>query len=267
MDERADQIVEELIDLAQGADEYGLVQFRSRAGAGQYALLYELFRRYVVPGGAVLDWGSGNGHFSYYLRCTGYRTTSFSVEKRPSVGQLAGGALREVQGDPREPVVLPFLDEEFDAVASVGVLEHVGKYGGDELASLREIRRVLCPGGVLVCTHLPNRYSAIEALARRTGGAYRHDRLFTTHEIRKLLDSAGLVLVEARRYGLLPRNSMGRLPLGPRRSRALGACWNGLDRVLTRLLNPVCQNYAFVARRLDSGPGLRAAGPCSPMTP
>jgi cyclopropane fatty-acyl-phospholipid synthase-like methyltransferase len=171
MDERVEQIVEELIDLAQGADEYGLVQFRSRAAAGQYAVLYELFRRHVVPGGAVLDWGSGNGHFSYYLLRTGHRTTSFSVEKRPSVGQLASGQLREVHGDPTEPVALPFSDGEFDAIASVGVLEHVGKYGGDELASLREIRRVLCPGGVLVCTHLPNRHSAIEALARRSGGA------------------------------------------------------------------------------------------------
>ncbi len=34
---------------------------------GQYRPLYRAMRKYVKPGAHVLDWGSGNGHFSYFL--------------------------------------------------------------------------------------------------------------------------------------------------------------------------------------------------------
>src|SRR5512134_3570373 len=70
-------ILAELVELA-GADVPALVQFRSLAGAHQYLRLYELWRRFVPAGAEVLDWGAGNGHFSYFLSRAGYRATGFS---------------------------------------------------------------------------------------------------------------------------------------------------------------------------------------------
>src|SRR5439155_25510036 len=69
-------ILEELVALAS-RPERQLLQFRSLVGAHQYLGLYRLVRRYVPAGGSVLDWGTGNGHFSYFLVRAGYRATGF----------------------------------------------------------------------------------------------------------------------------------------------------------------------------------------------
>ncbi|MBQ4132690.1 MAG: methyltransferase domain-containing protein [Desulfovibrionaceae bacterium] len=45
---------------------------------------------------------------------------------------------------------------------SIGVFEHVHETGGDQLASLKEISRVLKPEGFFLCFHLPNKYSWVE---------------------------------------------------------------------------------------------------------
>jgi SAM-dependent methyltransferase len=104
-----------------------------------------------------------------------------------------------------DPVGLPFEDRSFDAVLSIGVLEHVRETGGDEIASLREIRRILRPGGFFICVHLPNRFSWIEFLARALGRS-SHRFSYTRTDILRLSGNAGLRVIEIGRYGALPRN-------------------------------------------------------------
>jgi SAM-dependent methyltransferase len=158
---------------------------------------------------------------------------------------------RFVQGDAAEPTALPFGDASFDAVVSVGVLEHVRESGGTELGSLREIARILRPGGVFICYHLPNEYSLIELLARLVPGKPHHRYKFTRSDIRRLTSAAELELLETRRYGFLPRNFWRHLPRTVRNSEAVGALWDGLDAALGLVLSPLCQNHLFVARRRD----------------
>lgn len=245
------QILGELVDRVRTDARYPLEQFHGLADAHQYLRLYETFRRHVPAGARVLDWGAGNGHFSYFLTRAGYRTTGYSFDGFGFEAWLGDPGYRFVPGNPSDPVRLPFPDASFEAVASVGVLEHVRETGGDEAASLKEIRRVLAPNGTFVCYHFPNRTSAIDWLARRSPGKHYHRYRYGRRDIEALARGAGFELLEVRRYGMLPRNSAHRL-LGPMRySRAAAAAWDAADATLGAVLSPLCQNWLFVARRRE----------------
>jgi SAM-dependent methyltransferase len=241
-------IAAELAALARGTAPE-LWQFASLAGAQQYLGLYRLWRRHVPAGSTTLDWGAGNGHFSYFLLRTGYRATAYSFETSGFSRWLPAGDYRFVPAQAGEPRRLPFAEASFDAVASVGVLEHVREKGGDEAASLAEIARVLKPGGVFVCWHLPNRWSWIDFGARLLPGAVHHTWRYSLADVRGLVAAAGLELVDAGRYGFLPRNIVHRL-IGPSANApGVAAAWNVADAVLGAVLSPVVQNLYFVARR------------------
>jgi hypothetical protein len=125
----------------------------------------------------------------------------------------------------------------------------VRETGGTEHASLNEIRRVLRPGGVLLCFHLPNRYSWIEAVLRSMG-RWSHQYRFTASSIRSLTAQAGLELVAMERYAILPRNIWWwGLPRGIGASSRMARGYDWVDGVLSVVLSPVCQNYFFVARK------------------
>lgn len=228
-----------------------LAQFGHRLSAHQYLRLYRLVAAYVEQGSAVLDWGAGNGHFSYFLVRSGYRASGYGFGPLPQVcSAFAADAYAYKVADPATPTSLPYDDESFDAVASVGVLEHVRETGGDEVESLRQIHRILRRGGLFICFHLPNRSSWIEGalrLVRRWSHRYR----YTAEDIHMLAESASLKVVELRRYAILPRNIWwwGRGRRGVSTSLCLARLYDGLDDLLSRLASPVCQNYLFVARK------------------
>ena len=248
-------LLQELVAIAGNAGRHGLAQFRTLVAAHQYRGLYDLFRKQVPPHAEVLDWGSGNGHFSYFLLRSGYRVCAFALHDEGFEAWAPAGPYRFVPGDPSDPVKLPFADASFDAVSSVGVLEHVRETGGAESLSLGEIARILRPGGIFVCWHLPNRWSWIEAIARRRPGQHHHAYRFTAREIDTLLREAGLEPRWLGRYGFLPRNVWTR-GTGLRRlgqSRWVARAWDALDRLCGRCLPVACQNFGVVARK----PGVR----------
>ncbi len=262
---RIDAVFDELLALQRRRPEgAALAQFRSRVTAEQYRRFYRWVDAVLPPGSRVLDWGCGNGHASYGLTRMGFAVTGFAFEPAPLIPHC-GPDYRFVRGDPGEPRKLPFPDGAFESVVSVGVLEHVRETGGTEEASLAEIRRVLRPGGVFLCFHLPNRTSLIEAVAARIPGKHHHAFRYGRADIVRLCQGAGLALVDQERYGALPRNLWHRAPRIVRNGRALARGWNGLDAVATRLLSPLCQNHLFVARRPESdrlpdAPALAATG-------
>lgn len=240
-------------------------QFGCLIAADQYRRLYRLAARWIRPGGRVLDWGCGRGHFAYFLVKSGYRVTAYSLEHEPEIFAALTPEERSrlsfVRGAEQEPRRLPFGAGEFDAVFSVGVLEHVRETGGEELESLIEIRRVLAADGVFVCYHLPNRYSYIEAASRwlerwkrRADRDGFHRYRFTAQTIRRLCLEARLTISETGRYGFLPRNSFNRLPARLGDSRALSWLVNVGDAMLEQIFSPLDQNYFFVARPAASDP-------------
>ena len=246
----AESDVEVLRHLQSLAPETpNLVYFGSLAGSHQYVRLYELVRKHVHPGARVLDWGAGNGHFSYFLVRSGYDATGYSLFPQEFPAWLNEPSYELVVGDPSDPVGLPFADESFDAVTSVGVLEHVRETGGQEAASLREIARVLRPGGIFIAYHFPNRYSWIDVLARVLRGEYHHAWRYTRDDIELLVNAAGLELVDVGTYALLPRNPLYRLPKRFANSERFARAYDVADGALGALLRAVCTNHCFVARR------------------
>jgi ubiquinone/menaquinone biosynthesis C-methylase UbiE len=152
-----------------------------------------------------------------------------------------------------DPTRLPFEDETFDAVLSCGVLEHVDEHSrpGNELLSLREIHRVLKPGGRFLIFQLPQRYTWQEAITRTLDIGYWHPRRYTSGEIRRMLAEAGYHVDRLRRKNMLPKNLTG-MPealrtLYSRFARAIIRLDAGLAAI--PLLNQVAGVMEIVARR------------------
>ncbi len=247
-----EQILDALVETNRTGGSRPLAKFGSVAGAHQYLKVYRLIRRFVRAGGRVLDWGAAGGHFSYFLARAGYRAAGYSFHPFEFASWLDDPDYEFTAGSPAEPVKLPYADASFDAVASIGVLEHVRQTGGSEPASLEEIKRVLRPGGVFVCYHFPNRASWIELAASQRSGKHHHPYRFARADIERLTRDAGLELLHVERYALLPRNSLQHLPAALATSHGFARAYDRADDVLGRLLAPICQNWCFVARKSAS---------------
>jgi SAM-dependent methyltransferase len=226
------------------------LQWGALANVAQYRLPFAKVIGRLPPRGTVLDWGCGNGHFSYFLTQHGFQTVGLSFDE----------SLEWLRSEPLythvcavDPVSLPFEDGGFDAAVSVGVLEHVHETGGDQRGSLVELARVLRPGGVLLIFHLPNRYTWIEFLVRQINPwlrhpVHQHSRLFTRADVERLLPP-DLSIVECGRYNIIPRNPANALPAWLRDSRTFVAGLNLLDDAVTAILPVFAQNWFFVLRK------------------
>jgi ubiquinone/menaquinone biosynthesis C-methylase UbiE len=217
----------------------------------QYHLAYSAIHSNVVIGSKILDWGGGSGHFSCFLNKQGYATTIFAFDQPQFVLQeIEQGEVSFVPADPNEPTALPFADDSFDAVCSIGVLEHVRETGGSEVDSLREIRRVLKPGGLFLCYHFPNRNSWIERVSRLLG-RYSHQYTYTREDIDQIF-SPLLNVTTIHRYALLPRNSLRRLPSALSNAKWFARTIDFLDRALSIVFRPFTQNWLVMARKPKS---------------
>ncbi|MBM4049569.1 MAG: class I SAM-dependent methyltransferase [Planctomycetes bacterium] len=154
----------------------------------------------------ILDAGCGTGGLLCRLAGHGrafgvdFSDDALSLARQKVVTPLVRGTVGQgrlkAELQPPSPLVrgsvtsLPFKDETFDAVTSMDVLYHLGV--ADDAAALREMSRVLRPGGVLL-VNLP----AFEFL-RSAHDAVIHTRhRYTRREIKRKLAEAGLVVQRA----------------------------------------------------------------------
>lgn len=216
----------------------------------QFERLYRACERYIPAPAMVLDWGAGNGHFSYFLVKSDYNVEA--IEYKPISNPDLEGLpnFRLTKGRLDDPVTLPYQNEVFDAVFSVGVLEHVRLTGGSEIKSLNEIHRILKPNGYFICYHLPNKYSWIEASAKLVKGKYYHKYKYSVRDVKKILSTAKLNIVYQGKYGMFPRKTIGRLlPSTIKSSVFIAKIINGLDNGLSLLFSTICQNHIIVAQK------------------
>lgn len=165
--------------------------------------------------GLIVDAGCGTARWPIYLRQRGYRV--FGLEWSPEACAIAhqqDAGLELVRADVR---AAPLRDGSVDAILSLGVVEH------DEagpLAALREARRILKPGGIMVLAVpydnplrrlLVNHLLDFATRKRRRNGwqlgfaEYR----FTAREVHDFLRATGFEVVSDHPNDLQPPKNVG----------------------------------------------------------
>ena len=134
------------------------------------------------PEARILDLGPGSGVNMPVLSPRG-RVTVVDVSGYSLDACRAAGAELVVQADATAP---PFADQSFDATTALDVLEHLG----DDRAALRELRRVLKPGGVLMAS-----VPAFPLLWGRQDVLSHHKRRYRRGELQRRLQEAGFEVV------------------------------------------------------------------------
>lgn len=246
--------------LSSGWLSESQVQFSSGLSAYQYQQPFNIIAKFISQDGKALDWGSGNGHLSTFLIYNRQRTTAYGFGETSAPASIAHDPLFEfIAADTTEPVKLPFSDKAFDLVLSMGVLEHVHESGGCQLASLKEIHRILKPGGHFLCFHFPYSGSWVENLHKvimplKKHKSYVHTKKFSQGDVRGLTNAAGFVLKEWGRYNFLPRNFSRTLSASMVNSPKVVACFNLLDGFLTKIFPCLCNQSYFIAQKNNNIP-------------
>lgn len=150
-----------------------------------------------------LDWGAGYGQITWLLRNRGLNAQGYNVEEREHVGVIPELASLPMvcHGD---QVKIPFESESFGAVSSCGVLEHVRSPSD----SLKEIYRILKPGGYFYLFMFPQQTAWVEKLALKRGISV-HPIRYTLGQTQDLLVRNGFQVEKLWRFNLLPKNLTG----------------------------------------------------------
>ena len=128
----------------------------------------ELLQRYLPPPPAViLDIGGGAGVYAFWLADRGYQVhlvdgIALHVSQAEEAAEQRGGPpLASISlGDARQ---LDHPESSFDGVLLLGPLYHLTERS-DRIRALREARRVLRPGGMLLAAGINRFASTISAL-------------------------------------------------------------------------------------------------------
>jgi SAM-dependent methyltransferase len=214
-----------------------------------------ILSRHLAPaGGRFLDCGCGIGQYVQPL-CRRYGLDAFGVEyEQEAVDSIQLDDFlkrRIVQGDLQ---ALKYADGEWDYALLNEVLEHVG----DDERVLREIHRVLKPGGLLF-VFSPNRWFPFEThgITLKITGQRVYWLPFTPYlplelgellytswarnywqgQLRKMLESSGFAIVERSYVWPTFEGISGKLP---RIFRPL--------RPLFRLISNACERTVFLKR-------------------
>ncbi len=146
---------------------------------GRRTVIDGLLAAMRLPASArILDAGCGSGRnmieLARYGAVTGIELSDTSVElaRARGVGEVIAGSVLE----------MPFADDAFELAVSLDVIEHLE----DDLAALRELRRVVAPGGALLVT-----VPAYQWLWSGHDEINHHHRRYTRRSLQRVAEQAG----------------------------------------------------------------------------
>ena len=221
----------------------------------------EIARRRIGPAARILDLGTSTGTNLRMLREAGFPNVagldSSEEALRWCLDKLPGNV---VKGDITR---LPFGHEQADLVLATDVIEHLD----DDRAAIREIARVLKPGGAVLV--------AVPAFALLWGlqdQVAHHKRRYRKHEVQQMLSDAGLIVERSYYF-----NYLLFLPILLARAAAAVAAAGGVERErdqfsahepdAARDLRLRCRHRAAdpaALRRLGAGAGEQAPAIAAP---
>jgi len=177
--------------------------------------IHDVMFEHLPKDGVIVDAGCGVARWPIYLRQHGYRV--FGVEWSHDACRIATATdpgLEVLRGDVR---ATPLKDGSVDAVLSLGVVEHDE---GGPLPALREARRILKRGGVMILAVpynnplrrlVVNRLQSYVTRKRRRASwklgfaEYR----FSAREVRGFLRQTGFAVEAMHPNDLRPPKNMG----------------------------------------------------------
>jgi ubiquinone/menaquinone biosynthesis C-methylase UbiE len=163
-----------------------------RHDAAQKQAVRALLPTSAIRGRCLLDVGCGTGHWSLFFAQQGYEVTGVDICPEMIVEAQARKALR-CRFEGADAMDLPFLDESFDVVSAMAMLEFVA----DARRVCAELIRCLRPGGRLLLGTLNRLAEVNRRRVAEQAEPYVSARLFAPEELRGLLVRFGTVTIRA----------------------------------------------------------------------
>jgi len=187
--------------LAHGAGE--VWNWETPAGRIRWARRVKMLTGHLNQELNVLELGCGTGYFTRELAVTGARITAIDIS--PDLLEVARAkcSCRNVQFEVQNAYAMTFPNETFDSVVGSSVLHHL-----EIEAALKEIRRVLKPGGSLYFTepNMMNPQIAVQknlsAIKQRLGDS-PDETAFFRWPLRRRLERSGFRAVRIEPFDFL----------------------------------------------------------------
>jgi SAM-dependent methyltransferase len=173
----------------RGAEQ--IWNWESPAGKRRWARRVRMLSKHLVPGMSVLELGCGTGHFTRELARSGAEIVAIDVSPELMEIARANCSAPNVRFQIQNAYELPYADAIFDSVVGSSVLHHL-----EVTSALREIHRVLKPGGAIYFTepNMLNPQIAIQKnvpwIKRRLGDS-PNETAFFRWPLGRLLEASG----------------------------------------------------------------------------